>query len=167
MPALRIELQSACPLYRQVYNQLRQAILDQKLSAGARLPSTRALACMLGVSRNTILNAYEALVADALLAARKGSGTHVSTPSAEIHSLATPMQRSLDLRSSQSPLPHYLGLSARPRRKSSVPSSLTSVFECIVGKPYLIELRQSCPSSAHNRRQVPMERVPPIPPVNA
>jgi DNA-binding transcriptional regulator YhcF (GntR family) len=98
VPALRIELQSACPLYRQVYNQLRQAILDQKLSAGARLPSTRALACMLGVSRNTILNAYEALVADALLAARKGSGTHVSTPSDKIQSLATPMQRSFDLR---------------------------------------------------------------------
>ena len=97
MPALRVEPQSARPLYRQVYNQLRQAILEQKLPAGARLPSTRALARTLGVSRNTVLNAYEALVADALLEARKGSGTHVSTPSNKIRPLATPMPRPFDL----------------------------------------------------------------------
>ena len=97
MPALSIKPQSACPLYRQVYNQLRQTILEQELRAGARLPSTRALARTLGVSRNTVLNAYEALVADALLAARKGSGTHVSTPSNKIRPLATPMRRPFDL----------------------------------------------------------------------
>jgi len=93
MPTLRIKPQSACPLYRQVYNQLRQAILEQKLPAGARLPSTRALARTLVVSRNTVLNAYEALLADALLAARKGSGTRVSMLSDKIRSLATPMRR--------------------------------------------------------------------------
>lgn len=65
MSALRIEPRSACPLYRQVYNQLRQAILEQKLPPGTRLPSTRALARALGVSRNTVLNAYDALIADA------------------------------------------------------------------------------------------------------
>ena len=97
MPDLRIKLQSACPLYRQVYNQLRQAILEQKLAPGVRLPSTRALARTLGVSRNTVLNAYEALVADALLAARKGSGTNVSMPSDKIRSRATPMRRPFDL----------------------------------------------------------------------
>ena len=52
---------------------------------------------MLGVSRNTVLNAYEALVADALLAARKGSGTHVSMPVDKIRPLATPMGRPFDL----------------------------------------------------------------------
>jgi DNA-binding GntR family transcriptional regulator len=97
MPALRIKPQSACPLYRQVYDQVRQAILDEKLPAGARLPSTRALARALGVSRNTVLNAYEALVADALLAARRGSGTHVSSPSENLRPLATPLRRPFDL----------------------------------------------------------------------
>ena len=97
MPALRVEAQSVRPLYRQVYNQLRQAILEQKLPAGARLPSTRALARTLGVSRNTVLNAYEALVADALLVGRRGSGTRVSMPSDKIWSLATPMRRTFDL----------------------------------------------------------------------
>jgi GntR family transcriptional regulator / MocR family aminotransferase len=98
MPALRIKPHADSPLYRQVYNQLRQAILEQELRAGARLPSTRALARTLGVSRNTVLNAYEALVAEALLVARKGSGTYVSMPSDEIRSPVTPMRRPFDLR---------------------------------------------------------------------
>lgn len=91
MPTLKIKAQSTWPLYRQVYNQLRQAILEQTLPAGARLPSTRALARTLGVSRNTVLNAYDALAADALLAARRGSGTRVSRPADKIRSFATPM----------------------------------------------------------------------------
>jgi DNA-binding transcriptional regulator YhcF (GntR family) len=95
--ALRIEPQSACPLYLQLYNQLRQAILEQKLPVGTRLPSTRAMACTFGLSRNTVLNAYEALIGDGLLIARKGSGTHVSLPSDTIRSLATPMLRTFDL----------------------------------------------------------------------
>jgi DNA-binding transcriptional regulator YhcF (GntR family) len=93
MPALRIKHQSDCPLHRQVHDQLRQAILEQTLPAGARLPSTRALARALGVSRNTVLTAYEELVAKALLEARKGSGTYVS----KIRSLAEPMRRPFDL----------------------------------------------------------------------
>ncbi len=93
MPALRIKHQSDCPLHRQVYEQLRHAILERELPAGARLPSTRALARALGVSRNTILNAYEELVAEALLEAREGSGTYVS----KIRSLAKPMRRPFDL----------------------------------------------------------------------
>jgi len=97
MLALRIKRQSAYPLYRQLYNQLRLAILEQKLPAGARLPSTRTLARTLGVSRNTVLNAYEALYADRLLAALIGSGTRVSTPPDRVRPLATPMRRPFDL----------------------------------------------------------------------
>jgi GntR family transcriptional regulator/MocR family aminotransferase len=94
---VRIEPESACPLYRQVYDRLRQAILEEKLAAGSCLPSTRELARALGVSRNTVLNAYDALVADGLLVARKGSGTRVSAASNTIHSLATPMGRPFNL----------------------------------------------------------------------
>jgi len=91
MPTLRIKPKRAGPVYRQLYQQLQQAILQQKLPAGARLPSTRALARRLGVSRNTILNAYDALLADALIVARRGSGTRVGTPSDGIRPLATPI----------------------------------------------------------------------------
>jgi len=94
---LTIKRESARPLYIQLYDQLRLAILEKKLSAGTRLPSTRALACTLGLSRNTVLNAYEALVADALLATRRGSGTHVSMPSNRTWSLAKPTRRPFDL----------------------------------------------------------------------
>jgi len=94
MRALKIKPESAYPLYCQLYDQLRQAILEQRLPAGTRLPSTRTLARTLGVSRNTVLNAYEALIADALLVARKGSGTHVGMP---VRSLATPIRSPFDL----------------------------------------------------------------------
>lgn len=97
MPTLRIKPRRACPLYRQLYIQLRQAIFQQKLPAGAHLPSTRALARRLGVSRNTVLNAYEALVADALIVARKGSGTRVGAPSNGIRPLATPIRPPFDV----------------------------------------------------------------------
>ena len=95
--ALRIKPKSACPVYRQLYNQLRQSILEQKLTAGARLPSTRMLARTLGVSRNTVLNTYDSLVADALIVARRGSGTYVSTPSDGVRPLATPTRPPFDL----------------------------------------------------------------------
>lgn len=97
MPALKVKAQAACPLYRQIYDQLRRAILEQRLRAGARLPSTRALARALGVSRNTVLYAYEALAADAFVAARRGSGTHVDLPSDKFPSLASPMRSPFDL----------------------------------------------------------------------
>ena len=97
MLTLKIKPKSACPLYRQLYNQLRQLILEQKLRAGARLPSTRVLARALGVSRNTVLNTYDSLVADALIVARKGSGTHVSMPSDGVRALAMPIRPPFDL----------------------------------------------------------------------
>jgi DNA-binding FadR family transcriptional regulator len=97
MLTLTIKPKSACPVYRQLYNQLRQSILEQKLPAGARLPSTRMLARMLGVSRNTVLNTYDSLVADALIVARKGSGTHASPPSDGVRPFATPIRPPFDL----------------------------------------------------------------------
>jgi DNA-binding FadR family transcriptional regulator len=65
------------PLYRRIAGDLRRAIAAGKLPRGARLPSSRALARQLGVSRNSVLAAYEALAAEGLLAGRTGSGTIV------------------------------------------------------------------------------------------
>ncbi|MCC7372928.1 MAG: PLP-dependent aminotransferase family protein [Chloroflexi bacterium] len=65
-------------LHRQVYRALRAAMLEQRLKAGAKLPSTRALALMLGVARNTIHGAYDQLLAEGYLEARHGSGTYVA-----------------------------------------------------------------------------------------
>ncbi|HJR64606.1 MAG TPA: PLP-dependent aminotransferase family protein [Gemmatimonadaceae bacterium] len=69
---------AAEPLYRQIYRALREAILGGRLLPGVRLPSTRTLATELGVSRNTVLAAYDQLLAEGYLDGRVGSGTVVA-----------------------------------------------------------------------------------------
>jgi GntR family transcriptional regulator/MocR family aminotransferase len=75
-----VPLDSAAPtpLFRQLYDGLRRSILDGTLASGMRLPATRGLAGDLGVSRNTVLNAYEQLLAEGYLEGKIGSGTYVS-----------------------------------------------------------------------------------------
>jgi GntR family transcriptional regulator/MocR family aminotransferase len=66
---------ASTPYYRQVYDGVRAAILDGRLGPGQRLPSTRALARELGVSRLPVLNAYEQLLHEGYLTGRIGAGT--------------------------------------------------------------------------------------------
>jgi GntR family transcriptional regulator/MocR family aminotransferase len=74
----RLDPLSHAALYRQLYDRLRQAILEGTLVAGSKMPSTRALALELGIARNTVLGAYQQLRAEGYLAGRLGSGTYVS-----------------------------------------------------------------------------------------
>jgi GntR family transcriptional regulator/MocR family aminotransferase len=62
-------------LHRQLYRALRAALLDGRLAPGARLGSTRGLAEELGISRNTVLQAFEQLIAEGYVVSRPGSGT--------------------------------------------------------------------------------------------
>jgi len=73
-----LDRDSEIPLYQQLYEGLRSAILDQSLTPGTRLPSTRTLATDLDISRNTVVNAYDQLFAEGYLDAEVGSGTHVA-----------------------------------------------------------------------------------------
>ncbi len=66
------------PLYRQIYEAIRAAILSGEFAAKMRLPSTRELAQNLGVSRITIVNAYEQLFAEGYLDGKTGAGTFVA-----------------------------------------------------------------------------------------
>jgi GntR family transcriptional regulator/MocR family aminotransferase len=77
-PAFEIDPTRCAPLYRQLYEGLRAAILGGQLRPGSRLPSTRDLAADLGVSRNTVLSAFEQLIAEGYLEGEVGSGTFVS-----------------------------------------------------------------------------------------
>jgi DNA-binding FadR family transcriptional regulator len=99
LPFLSIDRSSPEPLHRQVATALRSAIGAGRLTAGSVLPSTRRLSESLGVSRNTILTAYEELSADGLLSGQHGSGTRVSGLRLPI---AAPDWRSI-LRASQYP----------------------------------------------------------------
>jgi GntR family transcriptional regulator/MocR family aminotransferase len=66
------------PFYQQIYRSLRESILRGELPRGARLPATRALAQDAGVSRNTILLAYDQLRAEGYVEGRVGAGTYVA-----------------------------------------------------------------------------------------
>ncbi|HUG15796.1 MAG TPA: winged helix-turn-helix domain-containing protein [Thermomicrobiales bacterium] len=77
LPVL-LERSSTQPLQSQLTEQMRRAILDGRLAAGTRLPSTRVLSKEIGVSRNVALAAYDELFADAYVEGRHGSGTLVS-----------------------------------------------------------------------------------------
>src|SRR2546423_9030372 len=73
-----IKLDGAGTLAQQIYHALRRAILAGQLAPGARLPATRALAYELGVSRNTVLLAYDQLLAEGYTVGQTGSGTYVA-----------------------------------------------------------------------------------------
>jgi GntR family transcriptional regulator / MocR family aminotransferase len=78
-PDLLVNLdRGAGPLGAQIQDQLREAIRERRLSAGERLPSTRRLAELLGVSRGTVVDVYEQLLAEGYIESSVGSGTRVA-----------------------------------------------------------------------------------------
>lgn len=76
--AITLPPQGSRDLLRTVHRQLRAAILEGRLQAGLRLPSTRAFAKSLGISRNTVVAAYDLLLSEGYLVIRPGSGTYVA-----------------------------------------------------------------------------------------
>jgi GntR family transcriptional regulator / MocR family aminotransferase len=75
--ALKLDHTSTTPLHRQVYGELRRAILSGRLSPGQRVPSTRSLSRSLAISRTTVTQGYEQLLSEGYLETRSGSGTFV------------------------------------------------------------------------------------------
>jgi GntR family transcriptional regulator/MocR family aminotransferase len=75
---VRIDARLRSGLQQQIYGSIRRAILEGIVVPGVRLPSSRALAADLGVSRTTTLLALQQLQAEGYLAARRGSGTRVA-----------------------------------------------------------------------------------------
>jgi len=76
--ALHLDRRARAGLQRQLYDELRAAILCGRLTPGARLPASRVLASDLGVSRNTVTGAFDQLLAEGYLEGRVGSGTYVA-----------------------------------------------------------------------------------------
>ena len=74
----RFSQQENMPLHRQLYEAMRRAILDGKLGAGDRLPSSRELTHDLGLSRNTVVAALNQLSVEGYLVSRVGSGTYIN-----------------------------------------------------------------------------------------
>jgi GntR family transcriptional regulator/MocR family aminotransferase len=90
VPAAKIQLKGqfaihrdrADPLSLQIVRQLQEAIEAGRVARGTRLPSTRSFARTLGVSRNTVLTAYEELAARGFVRSRRGAGMYVLEPGA-------------------------------------------------------------------------------------
>ncbi|HEY1558830.1 MAG TPA: PLP-dependent aminotransferase family protein [Kofleriaceae bacterium] len=77
-PIIPLDRRLATPLHRQLYDGYREAIVEGRLRAGQRLPSTRSLARDLRVSRMPVVLAFEQLVAEGYVASRVGAGSFVS-----------------------------------------------------------------------------------------
>jgi GntR family transcriptional regulator / MocR family aminotransferase len=78
-PLISINRKAARPLHRQIYDALRSTIVQRNLTSGQPIPSTRALASELGISRIPVLTAYAQLLAEGYFEAHVGSGTFVSS----------------------------------------------------------------------------------------
>ncbi len=74
---LALERKNGVPLYRQIAQRIRDAILSGELIEGTRLPTERALAQELCVNRTTVMNAYNELASEGLLERHVGRGTVV------------------------------------------------------------------------------------------
>jgi GntR family transcriptional regulator/MocR family aminotransferase len=75
--AILLDRASVAPLHRQIYDQWRQGILTGRFRRAERVPSTRELATALSVSRSTVTQAYDQLIAEGYLETSQGSGTYV------------------------------------------------------------------------------------------
>jgi len=73
-----IELDRRHGLTRQLYQALRQRVLDGRLVSGTRLPASRDLAAALSISRNSVVRAYDQLYAEGFIEGRVGDGTYVA-----------------------------------------------------------------------------------------
>lgn len=117
------EPRAGIPLYRWLYDELRAAILSGHLRPGARLPATRDLAAQYGLSRPTIVTAFEQLQSEGYVEGKTGSGTYVSqtlpdellqAPRAQ--ALATTRRRRIPLSDYARRLRAIPGAESRPAR---------------------------------------------------
>lgn len=78
LPLLQLDEPSEVPLYRQLYDQFRAAIVSGGMHDGERLPATRELAGQLGLNRTTVSAAYDLLVGEGLISGHVGRGSFVT-----------------------------------------------------------------------------------------
>ena len=79
VPLIAVHRKGEKPLHRQIYDAFRAMILERRLQPGQQIPSTRALADQLGISRIPVLDAYSQLLAEGYIESRSGAGTFVKS----------------------------------------------------------------------------------------
>src|SRR5882724_7510529 len=117
-PVIAVDRKAGKPLHKQIYDAYRAMIVGSTLRVGQQIPSTRALATELGISRIPVLSAYSQLLAEGYFEARVGAGTFVcsslpeqvapserrASQSTTVRSASRPVARRVSL------LPPYVGL---------------------------------------------------------
>jgi 2-aminoadipate transaminase len=83
LPRLELDPQSSSPLYQQLHEQLRSAILAGRMVRGERIPPTRELAQSIGLNRATITAAFDVLESEGLIRREVGRGSFVEGPPEE------------------------------------------------------------------------------------
>src|SRR5580658_10083319 len=78
-PMIAVDRKGEKPLHRQIYDAFRAMILERRLQPGQQIPSSRALADELGISRIPVLGAYAQLLAEGYIESRSGAGTFVTS----------------------------------------------------------------------------------------
>ena len=112
------------PLYLQIYEAIRLSVLSGNFDSQMRLPSTRSLAQQLGVSRMTVVNAYEQLLAEGYIKGKTGAGTYVASvlPEQLLQTCDTVPQRSA---ASHARPPHSLSKRGKWLERTYVTTSCT------------------------------------------
>tara|TARA_R110002126_G_scaffold201238_1_gene348702 strand:- start:4874 stop:6331 length:1458 start_codon:yes stop_codon:yes gene_type:complete len=101
--AFSIDRKSDIPVFAQIYDAIRRMIVSGALEGGQSLPPSRPFATDLGVSRSTIMAAYEQLVAEGYAEGRHGSGLYVRPiGEVELPSDQVPVKRPAPVPSSKS-----------------------------------------------------------------
>lgn len=92
---ISLDRTSAIPMYQQLAEELRHAVLEGRLKPNQKLPSSRTLAKSLGLSRATVVQSYEQLFSEGYLETRCGSGTYVCSQLPDECLQPEPVNRSL------------------------------------------------------------------------
>ena len=82
LPLTPPDRRSRDPLHLQIASQIADAIRRGAIDAGERLPSTRVLSRFLGVARNTVIAAYDELMAEGVIESRHGAGARITDAAA-------------------------------------------------------------------------------------
>lgn len=77
--SFEVDRAADAPVFRQIYLQMRSAILSGTLGPATKLPSTRELATKLSVSRSAVVAAFEQLIAEGYTVGEKGAGTYIAS----------------------------------------------------------------------------------------
>src|ERR1700685_3975770 len=79
VPLIAVNRKSERPLHRKIHDSFRAMILERRLQPGQQIPSSRALADELRISRIPVLGAYAQLLAEGYIESRSGAATFVTS----------------------------------------------------------------------------------------